>query len=211
MTLDYAVVPLPAAWPGKATPSYQRKRAPFKTIWTSALGLLAREIRYLGGKNVRLAVDVDEYHIRQDGLMRADARPSSPAIIVIFDTDEGTLQFPCDRFSFWQANVDAVARVLEDLRRADRYGVQAGRQYVGFRALPSATTASLSVARAAELLASFTDANPVNLLRDKAQARAAIRRARASAHPDAGGTAGQFAVVQQVAAVLAAHFGVPSL
>jgi hypothetical protein len=74
MTLEYRVAPLPATWPGTQTPNGERKRAPFKATFTRTHELLAREVRLLGGTDVVLHVDVDEYHIRNDGKLRSDAR-----------------------------------------------------------------------------------------------------------------------------------------
>lgn len=210
MTLDYQVTPLPPIWPGKATPSYARKRPQFKTITSRALSLLAREIRYLGGKNIEIAVDAEPRHIRADGLLRADARPRSSAIVVSFTTRDGRLQFPCDTFTYWEENVDAVARALEALRMVDRYGVQQGRQYAGFKALPSGTAPTMTSEAAAKIIALYThiahgtftfrrgEASAV--LASSIAARDAIRAARA-------GSTDAFAQVETARAVLEAHFG----
>lgn len=212
MTLDYRVVPLPAVWPGaggKQRPSWDRKRAPFKANWTKTLDLLAREIRMLGGTRVEIAVDVDERHLRQDGQLRADARPRSSAVVVSFSKGKDRLVFPADRFAFWQDNVDAVARALEALRMVDRYGVQQGKQYEGYKALPSggASTAALSTAAAAEVLDRRSGYGDDVILKDREIAKRAVRLALHRAHPDTGGTAADFALVQEVKRVLEAHHG----
>lgn len=209
MSLDYRVIPLPALWPGKVTPTYQRVRPQFKTIWTKALRLLEREVGMLRGRNVTIAVDVTETHLRQDGQLRADARPRSSSVIVSFDVKDGRLQFPCDNFTNWQENVDAIARALEALRLVDRYGVQQGRQYSGFKEIPSATQATLSVEAAAAIIAEASGHMSANgaMLKSIDIARTGIRLAFAKTHPDAGGTAARFQRVQQAKAVLEAHHG----
>lgn len=207
MSLDYRIAPLPPVWPGKATPAYARRRAPFKTIETKALDLLEREVRMLGGKNVEIAVDVEPRHIRNDGKLYANARPRSPAVVVSFDTKEGRLAFPCDTFGFFWANVDAVARALEALRMVDRYGVQQGRQYTGFKALPPATAPTMSVEAAALLVGTIASRIPSGILNDRALAREAVRIASARSHPDAGGDPDDFSSVQQAKRVLEAHHG----
>lgn len=208
--LEYTVEPLPPTWPGKQAPSYQRTRAPFKTIWTRALALLEREIRMLGGTNVRIAVDVEPHHLRQDGQLRANARPRSPAVIVSFDTrEQGRLAFPADRFLYWEANVDAIARALEDLRRVDRYGVQQGRQYTGFKALPGAgqSSTTMTVDHASRLIARLADINPQLVAYNAEKARWAVRVAAAKTHPDAGGSADDFSLVQAAKRVLEQQHG----
>ena len=160
----------------------------------------------------RPAIDVDARQLRQDGQLRADARPRSPAVVVSFDVPEGKLttrlQFPADRFLFWQDNVDAVARALEALRMVDRYGVQQGRQYAGFKALPSGTAPTMSAAAAADVIAKETNYRPGDLLRDAEDARRAVVRARASTHPDVnGGERSRYDAVDAAAAVLVAHHG----
>ncbi|GJG88702.1 hypothetical protein tb265_38830 [Gemmatimonadetes bacterium T265] len=212
--LEYRITPLPPVWPGKSTPVYQRTRAPFKTLETRALALLEREIRMLGGKRVEIAVDAEPRYIRQDGQLRADARPKSPAVVVSFDVPEGKLttrlQFPADQFAHWWSNVDAVARALEALRLVDRYGVQQGRQYSGYRALPSSTAPTQTADVAAGVIASALDlpGARADILRDATVAKRAIVRARAATHPDAnGGARAAYDAVDAAAAVLTKHHG----
>ena len=209
MALDYRLTPLPPAWPGKATPQYARRRAPFKTIETKALALLGREIRMLNGKNVQIAVDVEPRQIRQDGMLYANARPKSPAAIVSFDTKDGRLQFPCDTFGFFWANIDAVARALEALRMVDRYGVQQGRQYTGFKAIPASTTTALSTESAAAAVSARSGISVQRILTVRDDARSAIRMARAKSHPDAGGSAADFTLIGEAKRVLELHHGGP--
>lgn len=206
-TFEYRVKPLPAVWPGKATPMYQRKRPQFKTIWSRALDLLEREIHMLSGKNVEIAVDVDERHLRNDGQLRADARPRTPAVIVSFDARKERLAFPCDTFTFWQENVDAIARALEALRMVDRYGVQTGKQYTGFKAIPASTEATFTTQAAAEFIQGLTSVNVFEIMRVRDSAKSALRIAAAKAHPDSGGSSDQFNRVQLAKRVLEAHHG----
>jgi hypothetical protein len=210
--LEYRVTPLPAVWPKKATPPHQRTRPPFKTTtWSRTLGLLAREVYMRGGRSAELALDIEPRHLRQDGQLRADARPKSPAVIVSFETKDGRLQFPADKYSNWQDNVEAIARSLEDLRRVDRYGVAEGRQYAGFKALPAQTGATLSTAQAADLIvrvAGGANIRAEDVLRDSTLTRELVRIAKRRTHPDTGGSAEQFAVAAAAADVLARHHGV---
>ena len=153
MSLDYRIEAI-QIWPGEKTPSWRRQRSKFKTIWTRVISHLGAEIRQLGGRNVVLRLEVSDKDIRQDGLLRADARPREPGVVVQFVAGRlkgaPTLFYRCDRFPFWQDNVSAIARGLEALRLVDRYGVTpTGEQYAGFKALPSTTSPTLSTTDAA--------------------------------------------------------------
>lgn len=212
--LTYRVTPLPAVWPKKATPSHQRTRPPFKALtWSRTLGMLAREVDMRGGRNVEIAVDIEPRHLRNDGQLRADARPKSPAVIVSFETKVGRLQFAADKFGYWQDNVEAIARSLEALRRVDRYGVSDGMQYLGFKALPAQTGATLTSTQAAELVlreAGYpTTVHPIDLLSNRDATRDITRLARNRAHPDRGGSAERFSALTVAIEVLARHHGGP--
>lgn len=206
-SLEYRVIPLPTVWPKKATPAWARKRPQFKTIWTKALDLLDREIYYLGGKNVTIAIDVEERFIRPDGQLYASARPRSPAVIVSFDTARGRLQFPCDTFGFWQENVDAIARSMEKLRAVDRYGVTTGEQFSGFKAIPASTSPTMNAEEAARHIAQLLGMHAYVLLQHAGDAQMAIRRARQKVHPDVGGSNEAWHLVELARKALSAHFG----
>lgn len=128
-------------------PASARAWSPFESTWSATLELLAREIDHLRGRDVVIEVDVPERAIRNDGQLRADARATSPAVVVAFEGRHGPMQYPCDRFTSrwiskqgpdWQQNVRAIALGLEALRKVERYGIaDTGQQYTGFKALPS--------------------------------------------------------------------------
>jgi len=153
MALEYSVTELPAVWPGKATPTYSRKKAPFKTQWSRTLQVLERELKHLNARKIEMALAIRMGDLRQDGMLRADARPGPAVILSFVDRDGHRQAYPCDTFGWWQDNLYAIAVVLEDLRRAERYGVQSALLRAGFKALPSsgATTPTLSTAQAATL------------------------------------------------------------
>lgn len=126
--------------------SMGREATRFKAKWSSTLELLSSEIEHLRGRDVVLEVDVLERHIRQDGMLRADAKATSDAVVVAFESKHGPLLYRCDRFfthwadqgPAWQHNVRAIALTLEALRAVDRYGAtETGQQYAGFKALPA--------------------------------------------------------------------------
>lgn len=211
MNLEYTVVDLPPVWPGKKTTN--RRRAPFKTSWTKTTAMLSRELGHLGARKIEMAMDLPRgaYDLRQDGMLRADASPR-PAIIISFLDPDGQRQaYPCDTFAWWQDNVYAIAVVLEDLRRAERYGVQSALLRAGFKALPGAghTTPTLSSGQAASLIARLAGQESVNgvALTSKEMAKQLIRVARSRTHPDAGGRNEDWTLLQEAERIVTAHHG----
>jgi hypothetical protein len=207
--LEYRTAPLPTTWPGKS--NGERGNSPFKSDWGATLSLLERELRHLNAHDVVLAIGVLAAHIRNDGGVRADARIREPGVVLSFTSGPDRLSFPCDRFNFWQDNVRAIALALEALRKVDRYGVQSGRQYQGFKALPGAGQSSIGMSTdaAALVLSALTGDPPMPMTTRAGAAREAVRSARAKAHPDRGGDRLIWDDVNQAAAILSAHHGVP--
>lgn len=207
--LVYTMAELPPVWPGQKTTTH--RRAPFKTQWSRTLQILARELRHLGAKSIELALDLPRgaIDIRQDGMLRADARPRAPIILSFIARDSQRQAYPCDTFAWWQDNLYAIAVVLEDLRRAERYGVQSSLLRAGFKALPSSSTTTLTADRAAQLIAVESDAPVQHILADADAARSAIRTALNRTHPDKlGGIRERYDRVDAARSVLTSHFGV---
>lgn len=181
-------------------PAATRRQSQFDTTWTKTVRQLSREIDHLGGRDVVIEADVREQDIRIDGMLRANARPSSPAVVVAFDTrDHGPMLYRCDRYvtgwrtegaDSWQHNVRAIALTLEALRAVDRYGAtETGQQYAGFKALPSGTAMPASPMTADEawsIIGSYQSATIAHfrLHHSADELKAAYRRARAANHPD---------------------------
>ena len=142
-------------------------------------------------------------------MLRADARPGAAVIVSFIDRDGQRQAYPCDTFTWWQDNLYAIAVVLEDLRRAERYGVQSALLRAGFKALPSITTPTMSAESAAKSLAllSGNESAIRAILTDIATATLAIRKALSKTHPDAGGRQEDFHLVQECKRILQAHHG----
>lgn len=189
----------------------KHQRSQFDSSWTSTLQLLAREIVHLDGRNIVLEVDVPERGIRNDGMIRADARPATPGVRVAFESKHGPLTYATDRFAHWQDNVRALALGLEALRKVDRYGIsKRGQQYTGWKALPSSGVAEpatpvMDVDLAWSTIGSYQDL-PIRHFRathTPDELRRAYRRARAANHPDRhGGDQALWDQVEQAAKVL---------
>ena len=183
-------------------PPSARRRSQFDSTWSATLALLAREIKALDGRNVAIEADVTERDIRNDGMLRANARPETPAVVVAFETRQhGALLYRCDRFitgwrlgsegvESWQHNVRAIALTLESLRAVDRYGAtETGQQYAGFKALPAgrATPASTMTEDEAWSIIGSYQPRSIREFRHEhtaAELAAAYKAARIANHPD---------------------------
>jgi hypothetical protein len=200
-------IALPSAWPGRKRPAgWRPKASKFKGHnWSRIEKEFLEEIARINGRDVTVALDIrNPGHFRQDGGLRSDARPVTSAIVVSFTRPDGKrLVFPCDAYAFWQDNVWAVRLSLEALRSVDRHGVTAGdQQYEGFAALPPAGGSSaLTVERAREILAELSGFEPEALLFPSVFV-SAVQKARAKAHPDAGGSTEKFQQLEQAISLL---------
>lgn len=190
-------------------------RSAFDSTWTATERLLLREVKHLRGRDLVLEVDVTEGAIRLDGRLYANARPSSPAVRVAFESIHGPLTYATDKFTSWQDNVRAIALGLEALRKVDRYGItQRGEQYTGWKALPAGPGTGVAVGgmtaeQAARIISGLTEVGSRGFItageiqRDVHAARRAHRRAQAAAHPDRhGGDRSKWDIVEQAATVL---------
>lgn len=185
----------------------RRKPSPFRAGWSSTVEVLDREFRAVVARDIVFELDVREDDLRIDGLLRANARPATPAIRIAFESKHGPLVYATDRFHTWQDNARAIALTLQALRRIDDYEVvKRGEQYAGFKALPAgrAMPAShMTRDEALEVLANAHDIPVEHFNTDPDQLRSSWRRARHHAHPDRnGGDRTLWDQVEQAAQVL---------
>lgn len=239
MSLDWRVVPI-QRWPTAETKNRQaspfsvqrehtttrgdgststHKRRDRGVDWSGTMDLLERELRFLGAKNILLQMQVEARDIRNDGWIKANARPSGPGVILTFDSKYGPLSYPCDTFRDWQTNVRAVALALEALRKVDRYGVtRRGEQYTGFGQLPPAggTSRTISAEAAALVVVCLSgyeddaDEDVPKVLADRESFQWHYREAAKNTHPDAGGSTEAFQNLQAAKAILDRHHGIKS-
>lgn len=175
-------------WPGPPTPHDARSLGGSgwsKLTAGAALDSLRRELGFLRARDCCIQIDVRERDITRFGELRADARPTSPGIVVYATHPrQGDLRFACDTYRLWWHNVRAVAMTLEALRGIARWGaVRDEQQFAGFRALPGATTLTMGVSAATKIIESESGTvapNPVTM----EWVRDAGRRAKAATHPD---------------------------
>lgn len=192
-------------WPGKRTPSYSRRQAPFKAGYQKTLDGLEREIGHLNGKSVVIQIALESRDIRNDGWPRSSARPKEPGVVVSFVTSKGPLSFPCDTYNAWEDNLRAITLSLEALRAVDRYGVtKHSEQYKGFAQIEApGESSSMTVEQAAAFLSHWSGQavnwKPWPYL---PVVESAYRTAARKLHPDAGGNAAQFIELQRAKDIL---------
>src|SRR4051794_13883148 len=96
-------------WPAQATHPNNRRRPPFKASWQRTLDDLDRELFHLQADAIVIQLDVPESMIRNDGMPRAEARPSFPGIVLSFNAPQlGRLAYPCDTYTDWRGNLRAI-------------------------------------------------------------------------------------------------------
>lgn len=194
----------------------------FKAKWGNTLELLDREVGALKGRDVVIEIDVTESDLKLNGELRANARPSSSAVVLAFESKHGPLLYRCDRFYTpyygqgpeWQHNLRAIALTLESLRAVDRYGAtETGQQYAGFKALPAGRAMPASHMTRDEALGvlgvwgrALSELPPIpaeHVNTDPDSLRHLHRAARRAAHPDRNnGDQTMWDQVEQAARVL---------
>ncbi len=209
--MDLIYRPL-TSWPGDMTTV--RRHTPFKASYSDTLRLLDGELVHLKARQVVLQVALPEQEIRLDGKPRANARPAHPGIVLAFESSKGPMQFPCDTFTSWDANLRAIALSLEALRKVDRFGVtRRNEQYAGWKALPQSAGEVVGVDRAAVALVELclevsAPAPPFLASRIKEEPdywRHVYRSAAAYFHPDRGGDQAKFVRLQELRQIIDAH------
>lgn len=196
--LEARFVPL-QTWPVKKTINRQGSR--FKSSWQQTLTLLEDELRRIRAKRIVIQVDLDASQIRNDGWPRSSANPRSPGVVLSFESPKGSLSFPCDRYDDWKDNVRAIGLSLEALRTVDRYGVtQSSEQYRGWTALPPPVEEDDPYS----VLAKFADTTREAAMKFH---ETVYQRAVMKVHPDKGGNAADFMVVQKAIETIRAKRG----
>lgn len=212
MNVPYKIRPI-ESWPGTRTPEGRRVRARFDSTNTATLQLLERELAMLNATDRVLQLDIAEKDLRNDGGLRAAARPASPGVVLTFKSKGGPMRFAADRFTGAWDNLRAIALGMEALRKIERYGIaDDDQQYSGWRQLPTGNKPrELTREEAAGIIANHAaDTIPAaqiiarEILRNDGTAYY-IRQAEKRTHPDSmavTSSASAFADVQLAKAVL---------
>jgi hypothetical protein len=140
----------------------------------AALDLLGDEIDRIKGFDVQIGVVTDADNISLAGTMRKQLYYSTGAE-VSFMVDDRQLVFHTNAFRDFNANLYAIGRGLEALRKLERYGItQSNQQYEGFAQLEAGHV---------------VDAERGRLL---AEQHGGLKKALRATHPDQGGTERDF-------------------
>lgn len=201
--MDYPIFQRLDEW---RLPTPAAEGSPFTTAWSDTEHLLAHEIDMVRGTNPIIRIVASERDIRQDGRLRADARPTHRGVVVEFThPSAGQLTYSCARYvdrwhhtrrQDWHHNARAIALSLEALRRVDRYGVtDRGQQYEGFKAIgdgAAVTEGSMTVEAAARYIAQHCGHDRSSeITGDPHFALGLYKEAARLNHPDLSGTDGR--------------------
>lgn len=197
MAITIKIKPI-ANWIGAET-KYP-KSSQFRQNYSDTKKILAFELEKLNAvsSSVQIEMFVKPEEIRQDGELRANAKPWKPGVVLSFSiitgrvkksTDEfinqtKSLSYPCDTFDDWQDNLRAIALSLEALRKVSRYGVFKYEDMVSRLALPSAEGKISSREAAAEFLSRFSVFETSEISENAECAKKAYREAALILHPD---------------------------
>jgi hypothetical protein len=194
-------------WPGKETSHYSRKRSQFSAAWSKTLDLLERELCFLAAKAIIIQADISLDMIKNDGMLRANATPRTPRVILSFESKHGPLSYPCDRFTHWQDNIRAIALALEALRSVDRYGVtRRAEQYKGWERIAGPVAGQMPYGEASTTLLSAAGIAHIPGSVTKELLEQIYRMAASRTHPDAGGDPETFKKVVAAKEALDKHF-----
>jgi hypothetical protein len=194
-------------WPQKRTRS--RKETPFFSGYVKTLDQLEKELNHLHAKDIVLQAFISWDEIRNDGILKANARFGDPGVILTFQSDNGPLSFPCDTFTHWQANLRGIVLSLEALRAVNRYGVtRRAEQYQGWKQIaPPSDRPFATKEDAAKFIAThgvqdpehFPMDRPERLVTDRPYMIEMYRRAASKLHPDKPGGSHELFVRLQAA------------
>jgi hypothetical protein len=201
----YTYKSLQGTFPRPLTAADDRQYPRFKKTWKQIIEDLRRELHYLDCRDGSCVIMTahQPYDVRNDGELRRGVRaPEHPGVVIKFDSYDYTarrwapMSFECDRFTNYEANVQAIVGAMEALRKIERYGVSSrGKQnahYDGYKALPSAEGKIGDIDVAVEFISEHSGV-PADQIRQSPEARtAAFRKAAAKLHPDGGGSNEQF-------------------
>lgn len=202
----------PLAWPQgwKRTPSHERERSKFGTQHQSTYG----GYKSIGKLSVsqateRLINEIDMFTrrgnpwrippdgvvlstnvpLRKDGFPRSNqSDPDDPGAAVYFQLDGARVVLACDKWNRVADNIAAIAATLGAMRALERWGVSdmLHRVFTGFTALPNLN-----------MDPPWRDVLGVKDCEDLAVAESAYKRLRSLQHPDKGGDANRFAMIQR--------------
>lgn len=168
----------PLSWPTNWHRTEVRKRARFDGHSMQRAIEYAREELGRMGVIERSVIISSNVELRRDGLPRSNQRiPSDPGVAVYFKLDGEPHVLACDRWTFPEHNLWAIAKHIEALRAQDRWGVGTIKQaFSGYKALPPPSPPAIPWRR----VLGFND----GVVLSREQVRAAYEVLAKQNHPD---------------------------
>lgn len=129
--------PFPLQWPAgwaRTEPS-KRERALFRVTLTEGIQDLLYELRLMSADNVVITSDLPT---TSKGFPYSNAKVDNPAIAVWCVIAGSERVFACDRWSTAAANLRAIGKTVEAIRKIGDWGAadMVTRAFSGFAALP---------------------------------------------------------------------------
>lgn len=167
------------AWP---YPEQPQKPSAFQVGWAKTLDDLGLEVERVHGSDLVIGIVADDSQFSTSGQFRADGKFRHRGAEVSFDApDRGRLVFHTDVFPYLVSNLRAICLGLAALRAVDRYGITTGaEQYAGFAQIGTGPIETGPDPERGKTLVIEAGSIPLALKRF---------------HPDAGGSARDFADV----------------
>ena len=176
----------PLEWPQGWPRAVSREHSRFKTTLPAALSMLKKELGLLGGKSLILS----------SNCTLGNEAPHDPGVVAYFELQGLKLAIPCDRWNAVRDNVKAIALTIEAMRGMERWGAKhmIMAMFSGFTALPQQTVRSCW-----EVLGmpAWDESKMPSLYEKESQIILAFRERAKLVHPDAGGSAEEFAELSQ--------------
>lgn len=215
--MDYSIKPI-ISWPSDLTEDYKRRKDSFSVSYSKTLQHLDKEIAHLGGDHLIIQLACTEKDIRMDGRLYATTKLAHPGVILTFNSELGVMNYHCDSYNHWHANLRAIGLTLQKLRNIDEHGVnKKGSQYEGYKMLPASGETGngnriTTPEAAAKFISDVMEGEGVDqqtVLGSKAFFEFIYKRASARLHPDNDETGNDedFVMLQDAAAVLREHHG----
>lgn len=209
---------LQQTWPDTAVGNC-REYSRFKATYADTLELLKYELCRIDVEQAVLELDFKQSDLRKNGFPPLGAAPFTARVRLRFHHPEiGHLDYPCDTYHDWRANVRAIALTLEAQRAMTRYGATSNaQQYRGWTTLPpregyeETESDPTTLEEASELIAreAGADGDSDIICSKESYYRFCYKEAAKAAHPDSGGSAERFKKLQTARAILEACFAEP--
>jgi len=184
----------PLQWPAgyKRVPEADRFSSQFKQTMSGAQSFLKKETERLKATNLIISTNIPVR--KSDGGFYSDwmnRRMEDPGVAIYFKVDGKDRSMCCDQYLKVWENMYALGKGLEALRGIERWGISEflERAFTGFPALPESS--SLVNERVWDILGLSKKASSATEVRE------AYKRQARKCHPDAGGTADQFDLLQK--------------